>query len=115
MQLTVIDGAGSEKILAALAPEVPTDRSGVIAVTGQAQNAAVANPLRSGFMIQNLGVNMMRINELGEDASDVVSAGSGSLGLAPGQTLSTLNGWVLSTNRISVSGTEGDAFIAREW
>lgn len=109
MLLTVLDGLGVSQKVIAVGQEAPVDKSGVIAATGVAQVAIDANAFRSGFVIQNTGANAMRVNELG-----AASVGAGSFSIAPGAFFPPA-GYPVSTGAISIVGTAGDIFVAREW
>lgn len=110
MLLTVLDGAGVTQKVIVAAQEAVTDKSGSIAATGTAQTAIAANTLRSGYRIQNRSaVNPMYVNELG-----AASSGQQSCAIAPGAFFPP-EGYPVTTSAISIMGTAGDLFAAREW
>ena len=89
-----------------------TDRSGVIALGGQAQALMAANPLRRGWSFQNKSVGNMWFNDLGA-AADPTS--NSSTYLPPGSYYeSEYNG--ASVAAISLIGdVTGAQFVAKEW
>ncbi len=113
MLINVLDAAGVSQKLTVHGQEAAVDHSGIITATGTAQVALAANALRSGYFIQNRGVNPMYVNELGT-AVVAVSTNAGSVAIAPGSTFPPL-GYPLSTGAISIIGTINDSFVVREW
>lgn len=110
MLLTVLDGLGVQQKVIVAGQEAIVDKSGTIAATGVAQVAIAANALRSGYRIQNRSaVNPMYVNELG-----AASAGQQSCTIAPGAFFPP-EGYPVTTSAISIMGTTGDLFSAREW
>ena len=109
MQLQAVDALGVQQIVLVSGVESPVDHSGAISSTGSPQTIIQANSLRSGFFIQNRGANPMYLNELG-----VASTGSGSLLIAPGGYF-PVYGYPVSSGALSLVGTAGDIFTAREW
>jgi hypothetical protein len=89
-----------------------TDRSGAIALGGQAQVLMAANPARIGWSFQNKSTTDMWFNDLGA-AADPASASS--VYLPPGSYYeSEYNG--ASVAAISLFGTTtAAAFVAKEW
>ena len=110
MLLSILDGNAVAQTVIVAGQEAPVDRSGAIAGTSVAQSLLAANLTRSGYFLQNLGANPMYINELGSSAV----AGQGSVKVVPGATF-PLPGMPLTTAALSIVGTAGDAFTAREW
>lgn len=110
MLIPVIDGSGNEQNLIAPGQETVTDRSGIATGSPQlAMAASVGN--RSGFLFQNgslLG-NDMWINFEGDAAP-----GAPSIRVVPGQIVSSFN-YPVTLSALSVIGTAGDGFAAREW
>lgn len=109
MLMTVIDGNGTAQSIIVSAQEAVADKSGSIAATGVAQEPVAANLLRSGFRLQNVGSNPMYVNDLG-----VATVGSGSFIVGVGQFWPPEK-YPVSVGAISILGTAGDAFTAREW
>lgn len=109
MQLKVTDSTGATQTVVVAGLESPVDKSNSITVTGQAQVLAAANAVRSGFIVQNVSSHVMWVNDLADAA-----AGAGSYQLSPGAVFPP-PGWPMSTHTVSVLGTAGDAFTAREW
>jgi hypothetical protein len=91
-----------------------TDRSGTITAGGTAQQIMAVNANRKGFYIQNVSNSNLYISATGT-ASNVVTAGSGSL-LIPPNALYESPFYGIPTNLISIFGaTTGQAYVAREW
>lgn len=109
MLMTVIDGNGAPQTIIVHGQEALVDKSGSIAVTGVAQDVAVANSGRSGFRFQNVSNNPMYINDTGD-----ATVAPGSFIVGAGQYWPP-EGYAVTTNRISVLGTAGDQFTAKEW
>jgi len=107
--LIVLDGNGSAQTLRVKAQEAVADRSG--AAGGSSKQIMAPNALRSGWLVQNQGANPMYVNDVGADAGP----NGGSYLIAPGQYLSTDEGVPLTTGAITLMGTAGDGFVAREW
>ncbi len=93
---------------------ITRDVSGIIKDTGVSQIVMSHNTARVGYFIQNLGNTPIYINELGQEASSNVSPGIGSILLGPRETW-PMNGIPVTSFEISVAGTKGCAFAAREW
>lgn len=108
MLLIVLDGAGDLQTIISPGQEVVTDRSGAIVATDTPQELMAVNTARSGFFLQNIGETNLYINDL-DDAvigeSMIVSSG----GIWPPP------GYPVSVGSISISGTQGCAYVAREW
>jgi hypothetical protein len=109
MLMTVIDGNGVSQAVIVSTQEAITNKSGSITATGVAQDAAVANALRSGCRFQNVGSNPMYFNDL-----EAAAVGEGSFIVGVGEYWPPV-GYPVSTGAISVLGTVGDAFTGREW
>lgn len=109
MLLKVTDAAGVLQQVIVSAQEAPVSHSGAIIATGVQQTFIAANLLRSGYYVQNLGANVMYINDLG-----VAAVGAGSFAIAPNGVFPP-QGYPVSTGAISILGTINDAFTAREW
>ena len=110
----MIDGNGVLQTIVAPGQEVVTDRSGSITTSSTNQQLLAANPSRSGWYIQNNGVNNMMINELGGDAS----VSNNNIILTPGSSVIAggPSGQIpLTSGIINISGTASDTFTAREW
>jgi hypothetical protein len=108
---TILDGLGFPRLIYLQGQDPITDRSGTITITDQSQVLMPANPQRGGFRVQNLSANqnVMTVNEIGSDAT-------------------ILNSWVIYASQsfpppnypipvgaVTIAGTAGDAFVAREW
>ncbi len=89
--------------------EAVLDRSGSIASTGIAQTLLAANTLRSGWLMQNRGSNVMYVNDLG-----TAVVGAGSFQVSPGAFFPP-QGFPLFTGAVSILGTATDIFTVREW
>lgn len=113
MLLKVTDQAGVTQTIVASAQEAVVDDSGTIVATGTAQTLLAANVLRSGWVMQNRGVNPMYVNEIAT-AATAVSANDGSFIVQPGAFFPPV-GYPLSTGAVSVLGTIGDAYVVRAW
>jgi hypothetical protein len=109
MILTVLDSAAVSQKIISNGQESIVDKSGSLAA-GSAQVIANANTLRSGFFLQNLGVDPMWLNDL-----TTATAGSGSIRLAAGEKISAPKDIPLNTHALSLIGTSGSAFTLREW
>lgn len=107
MLLNVVDSGGFTQKIVVAGQEAIVDKSGSIAVTGVAQNVSVANANRSGFFFQNIGANVMYLNDLG--------AATTSTFVVPVNGTFPPHGYPVSTGAWSVLGTVGDKFVAREW
>lgn len=108
MLLVVRDGLGNVQTITAQATGTPTDRSGVIA-GAVSQPLMVANALRSGYVVQNTGSQVMTVSELGTDAT---AANSFQLGV--GQFFPPA-GYIITQGAINIAGLAGDTYVAREW
>jgi hypothetical protein len=109
MLLQVQDAASNVQIVVAHAQDVAADSSGSISVSGTPQEVFPQNPARSGWIFQNLGVDDMYINELGNAA-----VGAGSFVVRPFEFFPPPN-YPVPVGNISVLGRQGDAYTAREW
>lgn len=110
MHLLVSDAKGAQQLVVAKGMEAPVDRSGSLSATGRAQCLMEANLNRSGFVFQNLStVNPVWINDLG-----AASTGPGSFRVPPGGLFPPRD-YPVSTGALSILGTQGDAYSAREW
>ena len=109
MLIKVVDALGVAQTFISQAQEAVTDQSGSIVATGVAQDAMDANAFRSGFFVQNVGANPLYVNELG-----AATTGAGSYLLAPGAGFPPA-GYPVSTGAVSILGTVGGVFTAREW
>src|SRR5258708_2226632 len=114
MLLAVRDGNNQQQTVTVQSQAAAVDRSGVLAATSVSQPAMPANINRSGYYIQNIGLNPMQVNELGGDASISAAAGAGSYVIQPGGTFPP-PGFPVSVTPINIAGTIGDAWIARDW
>ena len=109
MLLTVLDAAGTEQTLVAQGQSTLVDRSGTLPDTDW-NVAAPANPLRSGFVLQNLGGDTMLVSDLPEaDRTD-----DNAWAVAPGLYWPP-PGYPPVTEAISVKGVAGDKWAAREF
>lgn len=117
MLTAIIDGNGVARNLITPGQETVVDKSGHIAVTNTSQVAIAANSNRSGWFIQNLSAvpgQGMWINDLGVDASETPADGNTSIYLDAGDYYPRA-GQPVTTKAISIIGTAGDAYAAREW
>jgi hypothetical protein len=109
MLLKIVDSLGVQQTVIFRTQEAVVDHSGTIATTAVAQVLLDANTFRSGWIMQNRGVNPMYVNELG-----TATVGAGSFAIAPGATFPPL-GFPVGVGAISVLGTAADVFTVREW
>lgn len=115
MLVKIIDGAGLlQEGLYWASVGVPTDHSGAIVDGALAQELMPANADRSGWLVMCIGPGAIYVNEVGEEATDVVSSGDGSVVLAPGQSFPPC-GYPIVQGAISIFGPTGTTFVAREW
>jgi len=110
MLTKILDALGVQQTVVTASQEAVVNKSGTITATGVSQTLAAANALRSGWFFQNNGSNPMYLNEVGADAS----ATSNSFVVQAGGTFPPA-GFALTTAKISVLGTIGEAFTCREW
>jgi hypothetical protein len=115
MILQVVDANGVLQTVCAQAPETPSDKSGTITVNNATQvlmDPAAPGVTRSGWIVQNNGASgdLMFINDLGSDADTSPT----SVQLAHGQFWPP-PGYPVPQGQISIAGTAGDSFMAREW
>lgn len=113
MILQVVDADGETQTVVVQSTDTPVSRSGTIIGTGVSQvlmDAAAPGITRSGWLVQNKGTHNMEINDLGDpaDASPV------SVQLAPG-ALFPPPGYPVAQGEITITGTVGDNYMAREW
>lgn len=113
MLIDILDGNGTLQRVIVQGQESPTDRSGLVLVTDVAQDVMIENADRSGWFLQNLGSNVMYVNDLGVAAYPIVE-GTGSFTLQPGESFPPA-GYAISTGPLSILGTADDVFLAREW
>ena len=109
MLINLLDASGVSQKVAILSQEAVVDHSGTITATGVAQVLLSANALRSGWVMENRGSNVMHVNELG-----TATSGSGSFSIQPSSTFPPY-GFPLTTGAVSIIGTIGDKFTVREW
>lgn len=109
MIITILDAAGVQQSVIAKGQESVVDKSGTITATGVSQLLMAANANRSGFLVQNLGSNPMHINAFGVAADDQTS-----FTIAPGAFFPPEN-YPITTGAITILGTIGDKFAAKEW
>ena len=89
-----------------------TDRSGVIALGGQAQQLMAANPSRKGWSFQNKSIANMWFDDVGGTANPAANA---STYLPPGTYYESEPGGA-SIAAISLIGDVTSAqFVAKEW
>ena len=108
MRLVIVDGNGIEQTVIAQSVETPVDASGVLAGAGS-QPLLAANPLRAGWLFLNDSAHVMRINELGGDAT---AAGAW---IVPAGGYFPPPGYPVTVGQINISGTNADAYTVREW
>jgi hypothetical protein len=109
--ITIIDGNGAPQRAIIQAQGPATDRSGAITgpVAGNPQVLMVANPNRSGWWFENVDAAPMTLSDFGGDptlASAVV--------VYPGQSFPP-PGYPVPVTAITIAGTLGQKFVAREW
>lgn len=109
MLINVLDATGISQSLIVAGQEAVVDKSGSIVATGVAQIALDANANRTGFIIQNISNHTIYLNDKGAATNT-----TGSFQLAQGQVFPPF-GYPVTTGAISVMGTMGDTFTAREW
>lgn len=109
MLLSILDGNGIPQTVLTAGQESQVDYSGTILATGVSQILLPANPLRSGWIIQNRSSNIMHVNDLGAASSLGGSFGVSTNGLFPPAN------FPVSPDAISIVGTVGDVFTVREW
>ena len=109
MLLKITDQTGTTQTIVAKAQEAVVDASGTIVATGTAQTLLAASSTRSGWVMQNRGVNPMYVNELA-----AATTGAGSFIVQPGAIFPP-TGYPVSTGAISVLGTAADAYTVRAW
>lgn len=109
MLLSVLDGNGIPQTILASAQEAQTDWSAAIVATGVSQVLMPANLLRSGWLIQNRSSNVMHVNDLG-----TATTVGGSFSVPSGGIFPPPN-FPITTGQVSIVGTIGDVFTAREW
>lgn len=108
MLLRVRDGEGQPQTMIVPGQETVNKHDGALA-DALAHDAIPANPDRSGYFFQNRGNADMYVN----DQAAAVADGT-SFKVAPGGTWPPA-GYPVTTGAISVIGTQGDAYIARDW
>lgn len=110
MLLKVLDGQGQAQTIITAGQETIADRSASI-IAADAQNVMEENDSRSGYYFKNPeGNDDMYINDVAEayaDASQNFKVPAGGSWPPPG--------YPVTTRAISVIGTIGQDFIAREW
>lgn len=109
MRIDVIDGNGAPRNVIWQSTAVLTDRSGVIAADHVSQDLMVANADRAGWFFQNRSGRPMTISEYGADA-ELDSA----ITVYPNQSFPPPE-YPLTLTKITVSGSIGDKYVAREW
>lgn len=118
MLLNVLDALSNPQVVVTASQIGPVttaaDQSGTIAATGVAQTLMAGNAQRSGWVVQNQGTNDMWINEIGQNAASTGAPNNGSVRLGPGEV------WPpplqpVPTVSISILGTGGDFYMAREY
>lgn len=109
MLINIKDSRGIEQEVSVRGVESVADKSSTITTTNTSQQVMAANPLRSGFLIQNTGLNNMWVRE----GSAATSNGSSIL-LTPGATFSSFS-FPLIQSALSIYGTANDSYCAREW
>jgi len=109
MLLNVLDGNGNSQKIISFGQEAVSDRSGSITVTAVAQVMMAANLLRSGFFIQNTGSSVIYLNDVG-----TATTGIGSFAILPNSSFPPHN-YPVTTGTISILGTTGNIYTAREW
>lgn len=109
MQLSILDGNNVTQTILAKGLEAIRNTSGTIVATGVSQTLIPANPLRSGWFLQNCSQNDMVVNDVGEATIEaggfIISPG----GIFPPST------FPVTPNVIKITGTQGDAFSVREF
>lgn len=108
MLIKAIDGLGVLQNMIVSGQESVTDRSGSITATATSQEMFAANAIRSGWVMQNLSVNPMHVNE---DADAAVGVGF----IVPANGFFPPAGFPVTTKKWNVLGTAGDKFTCKEW
>lgn len=109
MQVKVTDANGVQQTVLLQGLEAVVDHSGAIVTTAASQLCMTANPLRSGFFVQNTSNRVQWVNELG-----AASAVAASYQLQPGAVFPP-PGYPVTTGAVNILGTTGDTFTSREW
>jgi hypothetical protein len=91
-------------------PISPTDASGTIGATGVYQTVWNLDPSRTGCMIQNQGVNAMKVRVGGATIWQIRAATSTTSG--DGGTFNCNWEGLVVSSKIEITGTIGDAFAA---
>lgn len=109
MLLIVKDANGDPQTVVVQAQQVPASDSGTIQNTGDEETILEANPNRSGWYFQNLGVNNIRIEDTGGDPTGPTALAIPPLGVFPPP------GYPVTTSAVNISGFQGDTYAFREW
>lgn len=109
MLLRVLDGQGQAQTIIAVGQATVTDRSGNIQAEA-AQHVMEENPDRSGWWFKNTGGYDMYVNDVDDATAEVTS-----FKVEPGGIWPPAGYTPVSTNALSVIGTPGDTYLAREW
>jgi len=111
MLLKVIDALGSSQTIIVHGQEAIVDHSGALTGTGDSELLMDANATRSGWLMQNIDVTSMWVNDTGAAA---VPNTIGSWEVAPGGIFPPA-GFPVLTGQIHISGTNAAKYTAREW
>lgn len=113
--IQVVDANGALQQVCVQSPTTPLDRSGTIVATNVSQilmDAMASGSTRGGWIVQNNGTSggTLQINDTGNPADQSPS----SIYLAPGEFFPP-PGYPVTQGEITIAGTIGDNFMAREW
>lgn len=109
MLVNVKDGEGANVTVIMPSQETLVDLSGAIVATGVSQEAAPANPARSGYFFQNRSDAPMTLDEMGGDAS-----GAQAIVVPPWGTFPP-SCYPVTVTAVNVAGTAAQEYVLREW
>jgi len=111
MRLQVTDANDITQTICATSVESITVRDGSIIAANVSQQLAPANPLRSGWLLQNTSASNLFI----EDAQSAAVIQKGYM-CSGGEMMSTISRIPITTNALYIIGaTLGQTFTFREW
>lgn len=111
MLINIVDANSQAQQIIVHGQESVVDRSGVITASLASQTLMDVNMARSGWFLQNKSQHPMYVNEIGgeADGTSVTSI------VVPAGASFPPPGYAITTAKISITGTQGDEFAAREW
>ena len=111
MILAIVDGNGAPQKIVVQTQAPATDRSGAITgpVAGNPQVLMPANTNRSGWLVENVDAAPMTVSDFGTDPTQ-----PSAYVLYPGHTFPPA-GYPVPVTAITIAGTLGQKFVAREW